>query len=148
MFRNTPGFTFIAVLTLALGIGGHYDDFSVVYNILISPFTNRDLDRIEDLMVRDLDNPRGLDRGALIIPEFLDYLEQSTVFDEVFGSISETVIYTTNESSESFRVLWVTPNAFHFLGVAPILSRPITLGDGKSGTELCRTNKTYREPIY
>ncbi|MBO0857954.1 MAG: ABC transporter permease [Chloracidobacterium sp.] len=132
--RKAPGFTLIAVLTLELGIGATTTMFSVVYNILFSPFIYREPDRIEDLMVQDLDKPRAWERGALIAPEFLDYLEQSTVFEEVFGSIGGTVIYTSNESSEQFRVSWVTPNAFHFLGVAPIIGRPITLEDGKPGS--------------
>jgi putative ABC transport system permease protein len=133
MLRKAPGFTLIAVLTLALGIGATTTMFSVVYNILFSPFIYREPDRIDDLMVQDMDKPRSWERGALIAPEFLDYLEQSTVFEEVFGSIGGTVIYTSNESSEQFRVSWVTPNAFHFLGVAPIIGRPITPEDGKPG---------------
>src|SRR5262245_19337586 len=133
IFRKTPGFTIIAVLTLALGIGTTTTMFSVVYNVLISPFTYKDPDRIEDLLIRDLDNPRARERGALIVPEFLDYQEQSTVFDVVTGVNNETVIYTTNEGSEPFGVAWVTPNTFQFLGVAPILGRPITPEDGKPG---------------
>jgi len=131
--RKAPSFTLIAVLTLALGIGATTTMFSVVYNILFSPFTYRDPDRISDLLIQDLDNPRAWERGALIVPEFLDYLGQNTVFEEVFGSISESVIYTSNGGSEPFRVSWVTPNAFHFLGVAPLLGRGITLEDSKPG---------------
>jgi putative ABC transport system permease protein len=133
MFRKAPGFTIIAALTLALGIGATTTMFSVVYNVLISPFTYKDPDRIEDLLIRDLDNPRARERGALIAPEFLDYQEQNTVFDEVIGCNSQTVIYTSNEGSEPFSVAWVTPNAFHFLGVAPILGRPINTEDCKPG---------------
>ncbi|MBO0857855.1 MAG: ABC transporter permease [Chloracidobacterium sp.] len=135
VLRKAPGFTLTAVLTLALGIGATTTMFSVVYNILFSPFIYREPDRIEDLMVQDLDKPRS-ERGALIAPEFLDYLEQSTVFEEVFGSNGGTVIYTSNEGPEQFRVSWVTPNAFHFLGVAPIIGRPITPEDGKPGAPL------------
>src|SRR6266498_1652036 len=119
----------------ALGIGATTTMFSVVYNILFSPFTYREPDRISDLLIQDLENPRAGERGALIAPEFLDYLERNTVFEEVFGSISEAVTYTSNEGSEPFRVSWVTPNAFHFLGVAPILGRGITPEDGKPGAQ-------------
>jgi putative ABC transport system permease protein len=134
MLRKAPGFTIIAVLTLALGIGATTTMFSVVYNVLISPFTYKDPDRIEDLLIQDLDNPRARERGALIVPEFLDYQEQNAFFDEVIGCTGETVIYTSNEGSEPFSVAWVTPNTFHFLGVTPILGRPITPEDGKPGT--------------
>jgi putative ABC transport system permease protein len=133
MLRKAPGFTLIAVLTLALGIGATTTMFSVVYNVLISPFIYKDPDRIEDLLIRDLDNPRARERVELIVPEFLDYQEQSTVFAEVTGVNNETVVYTTNEASEPFSVAWVTPNTFQFLGVAPILGRPITPEDGKPG---------------
>jgi|SRR5262249_16263465 len=100
MFRKAPGFTIIAVLTLALGIGATTTMFSVVYNVLISPFTYKDPDRIEDLLIQDLDTPRARERGALTEPEFLDYQEQNTVFDEVIGCANQTVIYTSNEGSD------------------------------------------------
>jgi hypothetical protein len=60
-------------------------------------------------MIQDLENPRGGERGALIVPEFLDYLERSTVFQEVFGSIHGSVIDTANGGSEQLGVSWVTP---------------------------------------
>jgi putative ABC transport system permease protein len=133
MLRKAPGFTIMAVLTLALGIGATTTMFSVVYNVLISPFTYKDPDRIEDLLIRDLENPRARERWALTVPEFLDYHEQNTVFEEVIGCTFETAIYTSNEGSEPFSMSWVTPNTFHFLGVAPILGRPIMPEDGKPG---------------
>jgi len=105
----------------------------VVYNVLISPFTYKDPDHIEDLLIQDLDNPRARERGALSVPEFLDFQEQSTVFQEVIGCTGETVIYTSNDGSEPFSVAWVTPNTFHFLGVNPVIGRPITPEDGKPG---------------
>src|SRR5262245_26593085 len=114
MLLKNPGFTLIAVITLALGIGATTTMFSVVYNILFSPFTYREPARISDLMIQDLENPRAGERGALIVPEFLDYLERSTIFQEVFGSIHGSVIDTSNGGSEQLGVSWVTPNAFNF----------------------------------
>jgi putative ABC transport system permease protein len=134
MLRKAPGFTLIAVMTLALGIGATTTMFSVVYNVLISPFTYKDPDHIEDLLIRDLENPRGRERAELIVPEFLDYLEQNTVFQEVIGCIFDTAIYTSNEGTVPFNLAWVTPNAFQFLGVAPLIGRPITPEDGKPGS--------------
>ncbi|MBO0723413.1 MAG: ABC transporter permease, partial [Blastocatellia bacterium] len=109
--------------------------FSVVYNVLISPFPYKDPARIEDLLIRDLENPGARERGEITVPEFLDYQEQSTVFEEVVGCRTDSVIYTSNDGSEPFSVTRVTPNTFHFLGVAPILGRPITPDDGKPGTQ-------------
>jgi len=133
MLRKAPGFTLTAVLTLALGIGATTTMFSVVYNILFSPFTYREPDRISDLMIQDSENPRAGERGALSVPEFTDYLERSTVFQEVFGSIHGGVIDTSNGGAEELGVSWVTPNAFNFLGVAPLLGRGIKPADGKPG---------------
>src|SRR5262249_23878283 len=92
MLLKKPGFTLVAVFTLALGIGATTTMYSVVYNVLIDPFTYADADRIEDLLIQDLENPRGGERGALPVAEFLDYQEQSRVFEEVIGSVRETIL--------------------------------------------------------
>lgn len=129
--RKNPGFTLVAVLTLALGIGATTTMYSVLYDVMLNPFPYADAGRIEDILIRDLENPRGGERGALTVPEFLDYQEQSQVFEEVIGSIQESTFLATEEGIENFRVAWVTTNAFRFLGVAPLLGRTIDPVDGQ-----------------
>src|SRR6201988_4934274 len=85
MLGKNPGFTLVAVLTLALGIGAATTIFSVIYNVLLDPFPYADAKRVVAIQIHDLarSNPGG--RQALQTAEFLDYQEQSHVFEEVIG---------------------------------------------------------------
>jgi hypothetical protein len=64
--RRTPGFTAIAVITLALGIGANTAIFSVISAVLLRPLPYRDADRLVQLFAPDTE--RGLPRAARAIP--------------------------------------------------------------------------------
>jgi putative ABC transport system permease protein len=83
--RGQAGFSATAMLTLALGIGGVAIIYSVVRQILLDPFPYSRSDRMVDVVLRDPATSRVL-RGALPAAEFLDYQEQSTVFEDVLGT--------------------------------------------------------------
>jgi putative ABC transport system permease protein len=119
--RRTPSFTAVAVVTLALGIGSVTVIYSVVRNVLLDPFPYPHSQRMVDVVVRDGSN-RVL-RGALPAPEFLDYQEQSTAFEDVLGTITESMHWMNDTGAERLSVAWMTPNGFSFLGVHPLLGR-------------------------
>lgn len=131
-FRLNPGFTLLAILTLGLGIGSVAVIYSVIDNVLLNPFPYTKSDRMVDVFIIDAERPNGIARGALPAPEFLDYQEQSTVFEDVAGAVSEGMTYRTAEGTEFLTVSWLTPNSFDFLGVRPMLGRPITIEDGEA----------------
>jgi putative ABC transport system permease protein len=142
IFGRTPGFTAVAVLTLALGIGGVTVIYSVIRNILLDPFPYADSRRMVDLLIEDTasgsgviaSGGRAIARGALPVPEFLDYQEQSDVFEEVIGTVStRPMAMATREGTELLNVSLVTPNTFRFLGVPPLLGRGILDSDGAPG---------------
>jgi predicted permease len=130
-FRLNPGFTVLAILTLGLGIGSVAVIYSVIDNVLLDPFPYTKSDRMVDVLIIDTERPDGIARGALPAPEFLDYQEQSSVFEDVAGAIAEGMTYRTGEGTEYLSVSWLTPNSFDFLGVQPILGRGITIADGE-----------------
>ena len=80
-----PSFTSLAVLTLALGIGAATTIFSVIQNVLLDPFPYIDADRVVTFQIRDSASGRPGGRNFFQVPEFLEYQEQSHVFEDVIG---------------------------------------------------------------
>lgn len=130
-WRHNPGFTALAVFTLALGIGSVAVMYSVLHNVVLQPFPYVEQERMVDVVVRDRDRPESIFRGPLPAAEFLDFQEQSRSFELVAGAIDEAMIYSTPEAAERVSVVRVTPNSFEFLGVPPLLGRGIVPDDGR-----------------
>ena len=122
--RGNVGFTLVAMATLALGIGAVGVIYSVVRNILLDPFPYVHSDRMVDVVLRDAVTTKIV-RGALPGPEFLDFQEQSTVFEEVLGTLASSAHFVADDDAERVAVVHVTPNMFSFLGVAPLVGRAV-----------------------
>lgn len=118
---RTPGFTVVAVATLALGIGAVTVIYSVLRNVVLDPFPYRNSARMVDVFVRDGNNVRI--RMSLPVDEFLDYQEQSNVFEAVVGVAGEQMHYVSDAGAERVSVVSITPNTFDFLGVPPLIGR-------------------------
>jgi putative ABC transport system permease protein len=127
-----PGFHAVAMLTLALGIGSVAVVYSVVRQILLDPFPYRDSDRIVNVVVRDTHTNR-IYRGELFPPEFLDFQEQSDLFEDVLGTVAEYVHYVGDDGADRLLAGFVTPNMFSFLGVQPLAGRAFTAEDAEPG---------------
>jgi putative ABC transport system permease protein len=128
-----PGFTLLAVLTLALGIGSTTTIFSAIQNILLDPFPYTDARRVVAIQIHDTSNSRPGGRTFFQAPEFLDYQEQNHVFEEVIGGTFGDVLYNSGDGMEQFSGGYVTPNTFRFLGVPAQLGRGITPDDANPG---------------
>jgi predicted permease len=130
-----PGFTLIAILTLALGIGSAAAIFSVIQNVLLDPAPYADVERIAYVQIRDASRtqPGGGGRTAFQVPEFLDYQAHSQVFEDVIGGGFEDALLTTTDGTLQFAAGLVTPNTFRFLGVPPQLGRGIVESDAAPG---------------
>ncbi len=133
MLVKNPGFTAVAVLTLALGIGGTTAIFSVVYGALLDPFPFADSHRLAVLVSHDTQQGQFVAWSWVSAPEFLDYREQNHAFDEVIGGAQENIILTGAGAPEMLSAVRVTDNYFRVLGVAPLTGRPITPADVKPG---------------
>jgi putative ABC transport system permease protein len=132
-FAKQPAFALLAVMTLALGIGAATTIFSVIQNVLLDPFPYMDADRVVALQIHDTARSRPGGRNFFQLPEFLDYQEQSHVFEDVIGGGNEDVLMTTAEGTEQFTGGYTTPNTFQFLGVPALIGRGITPDDAKPG---------------
>ncbi len=121
MLARTPGFTFLALLTLALGIGSVTVIYSVIHDVLLDPLPYPGSERFVNVHVQDRDTGRL--RNTLPAAEFLDFQQQSQVFDDVVGTRGESMLLTTPERAEVLRVVRVTPNFFDVMGLSPQLGR-------------------------
>ncbi len=74
---RSPGFTLVAVLTLALGIGANTAIFTVVQGVLLKPLDFEEPERL----VRFWSHWHQFPRGSISEPEYFDYLEQNDVFE-------------------------------------------------------------------
>src|SRR5262245_22567377 len=126
-----PGFTLIAVLTLALGIGSSTTIFSAVWNILLNPFPYPDAHRMVAIRIQD-PSRSGRGRGPQT-QELLDYQEQNPVLEDIMGATGDNVLYDSGNGMEQLSGCYVTPNTFSFLGVPAQLGRVITPDDARPG---------------
>jgi len=120
MLAKNPGFTAVAVLTLALGIGANTAIFSVVNSVLLRSLPFRDADR---LVVLWGENPhRGWIRNPLSPAELLEY-KQSDLFADMAVFRPMAFNLTGSGVPEQLKGQQVTANLFSVLGVAPRLGR-------------------------
>ena len=131
--RQQPAFTFLAVLTLALGIAATATIFSVIQSVLLDPFPYKNSDRVAAFQIRDPARPRGGGRSFFQVPEWLDYRDQIQSFEDVIAGTFEDVLYWTGEGTEQFQGGLVSGNNFEFLGVPALLGRTLLPADAQPG---------------
>jgi len=81
MLMKQPGFTLIALLTLALGIGANTAIFSVVNSVLLRPLPYADDERL--VLIGGKFPGAGIKRASVSVPEFIDYRDQTHSFAQV-----------------------------------------------------------------
>jgi putative ABC transport system permease protein len=128
--RKSPGFTAVAVLTLALGIGANTAVFSVVYSALLQPLPYRDAWR---LMVLKETTPR-VGVVSVSYPNFLDWRAQNHTFSEM--ALLEEVGFNLSgvTEPESVSGLAVSPNFLAMMGIRPAIGRDFEAAEEKTGT--------------
>src|SRR5262245_43256701 len=122
ILRRNPGFTFVAVLTLALGIGANTAIFSVVNAVLLRSLPYRDPDRLVFLHQR---RPQEGNILALSL-DFLNWRDQAKSFEKIAAYDGGTADLTGSGEAERLSVGKVSTDLFATLGVAPALGRGFT----------------------
>ncbi len=122
LWGRNPGFTAVAILTLALGIGANTTMFSVVNATVFQPLPFPDAQRLQTLW------KAGTDPGDLNItslPNYRDWVAQNHVFESLalFDSSGRGYNLTSNGEPEQVSGLRVTASFFKVLGVRPMLGR-------------------------
>src|SRR5215831_13256991 len=134
MLGKNPGFTILAILTLALGIGAATVIASVVGSVLLNPFPYKNPDRLATPSISfDTATPGSITRFP--VPVFLDFKEQNHTFEDIAALAYFDVRYRGNGvATQHLLGCWVTGNTFELLGVQPSLGRQITPRDGNPGS--------------
>lgn len=129
---NTPGFTTVAVLTLALGIGMTTAIFSVVDAVLLRPVPFADADRL--LMIWETDRASGTTHEPASLPDFLDFQRRSRRVAEFVAFIAGEANLTP-DGGEPSRVatLNVSHRFFQMLGIAPAKGRNFAASEDRPG---------------
>ena len=127
---KSPGFTFVAVLTLALGIGANSAIFSVIDAVLLRslPFPNPD--RLTMVWATAPQHP-GEDKQVHSLPDFRDLRAQNHTFAAMSAYTGASAIWGTGENSEDVPGLAATSDIFDVLGVRPLLGRGFGPEDDK-----------------
>src|SRR5215468_4218930 len=123
MLLKNPGFTVVAVIALALGIGANSAIFSVVNAALLRPLPYRNPDRL--VMVWGNFLRLNMTRLGVSAPEFFDYKNQNEIFSEVAAYQDVTFNLTGGSGPERIGGARVSASLFPLLGITPTLGRTL-----------------------
>ena len=131
MLRKNPGFTSVAVLTLALGIGANTLIFSVVEAVLLKPLPFREADRL--LSISQATPDRQTTGVPVSYTKFLQIQEQSRAFDAVAAYYPLTVAFSSQHEPEVILAAHVSQDFFHVLNASPAQGRTFSSEEEKPG---------------
>jgi putative ABC transport system permease protein len=143
--RKMPGFTAVAVLTLALGIGPNTAIFSVIYAVLLRPLPFRDAGRIVAVKTTE---PNRHDDIGVSYPAFLDWRSRSQVFRGLSAFRTDDFTLTGRGAPEHLTGAVVSANTFSLLGVSPAIGRDFTPGEDtltSTGLPVILSRRLWRE---
>lgn len=127
--RKGPGFTVVAVLTLALGIGANTAIFSVVNGVLMNPLPFPNSDRLVSMFQEIPDFPRG----SLSYPNFLDWQQENRSFEAMAAYRWADGSITGSGPAESVYARYISATFFPILGVKPILGQNFGADEDRRG---------------
>jgi putative ABC transport system permease protein len=129
--KKSPGFTAVAILTLALGIAANTAMFSIVNTVLIQPLPYQEPDRL--VFVRDI-QPQLPDLPGSY-HEFLDWQEQAQIFEDTGAYWRPDVTLTGDGQPERVTSVRLTPNLLSILDLQPLLGRTLEAADDDVNAE-------------
>src|SRR4051812_5124891 len=130
---KSPGFSALAILSLATGIMATTAIYSVLHAVVLDPFPYKDVNRLMSVRVY---NPAG--RGGRLgysVDQFLEIADRNTIFEGVIASTISDVLWTGEGDPQRLRGNHGTFNTFEVMGVPPLLGRTPDSEDAKNGAE-------------
>jgi putative ABC transport system permease protein len=127
MLVKKPGFTLVAVLALALGIGANSAIFSVVNAVLLRPLPFAEPERLVQLWATNA--KRGQTSAPTSYLNFVDWRDQNRVFDAVAAYSGASAAFTYGEMPEQLEGVGATADLFNVLAAQPLLGRALSPED-------------------
>lgn len=128
-----PGFTAIAVITLAIGIGVNTAIFSFINALLLKPLPFPDLDRI--VAVWERVPSRGVERNEVTVADYLDWRAQNKTFEQLGIYRWWSTNLTGADSPERVQGFQVTTNFLDIVGVKPLMGRGFSVEESEPGKD-------------
>ncbi len=129
LLAKRPGFSAVAVLALALGIGANTAIFSVVNAVLLRPLPFKDPDQLVMLWEKP---PRAL-RNVVSARNFLDWRDHSQNFEQMTAVTGESFNLSDVSEPEQILIVKASANLFDLLGATPALGRTFLAGEDQGG---------------
>jgi putative ABC transport system permease protein len=133
MLRKQPGFTAVAVLALALGIGANTAIFSVVNGVLLRPLPYTDPDSL--VMVWERNIPRNRATNVVSPANYLDWAKQTQTLDPMAALVTNQRNLTSQGEPQVLEAQFVTVSFFNVLGVQAARGRTFTEEEGRAGND-------------
>lgn len=131
MIRRRLGFTTVAVLTLAVGIGATTSMFSIIYGVLLKPLPYSEPENLMQMWER---LPR-FENASVAWPNFVDWREQNTVYEQIAGFRPVGMNLTGAGDPAELLVYQLSAEMFDILGVPPFLGRSFLVEEDRVGAE-------------
>src|SRR5512137_790547 len=126
---RTPGFTAIAVLTLALGIGANTAIFTLLDQVLLRRLPVKDPQQLVLLTMKGRHYGSNWGGNAISHPMFRDFREHNEVFSDMFCRFPNSASLSFGQQAERVSVELVSGTYFSTLGVVPAMGRILTPED-------------------
>ena len=129
MLARSPGFTAVAVVTLALGIGANTAIFTLLDQVLLRLLPVKDPQQLVLLTMRGRHYGSNWGGNAISHPMFRDFREHNEVFQDMFCRFPTTASISDGQQPQLMKVELVSGTYFSALGIVPALGRLITPND-------------------
>jgi putative ABC transport system permease protein len=129
MLRKNPGFTWFAVLSIALGLGANAAIFSLVDGVLLKSMTYPEPERIVELW----EKPPGGERNVISPANYLDWAKESRSFVAMAAETQNSVSYTGGGEPRSLPAGIVSAQYFEVFGIKAFLGRTFARDEDQAG---------------
>ena len=128
-----PGFTAVALITLALGIGANSAIFSVVNAVLLRPLPFPQSEQIA--LLEGINPPAGITQSNMSVPDFADWQKQNQVFEQLAGFVTGGALLASGDETERVRGTAVTTDFFPLFRTNAAKGRTLVADDSQKGRE-------------